>query len=518
MRPLVLIILDGWGYSAQKLGNAIANANTPTMDLIQSNYPAFTLQASGNSVGLSWGEPGNSEVGHLTIGAGRTIFQYSARINRAIESGDFFKNPAFLHACDHAKKYNGGLHLAGLIGSGTVHSSMEHIAALLKLAHEQAVPRIYLHLFSDGKDSGLKELPQHLHKLDEHLKTSGASIATVIGRKDAMDRDTNWDRTKRAFDLMVSGKGTAAADLEIQIQNYYDQRLEDSSLPATVVNPSGTIKDNDSVIFFNFREDSMRQIARSFVDPAFNDFPHVLPKNLYVSLMTQYVEGSTLNLHVAFPLPEIHNGLAETFSVVGKKQLHIAETEKYAHATYFFNCLRNIPYEGEEDILLESLKNDKDNPEMRANEIADKCVEQLANDLYDFIIINFANADVLSHIGNLEVTVKGIEFVDAALAKIYQAVTAKNGIIVITADHGNAESLVYKNTGDAETKHDLNPVPLYIVASEYQHPRAPEEVAVSLSNSKGLISDVAPTILELLQMPIPAEMTGTSLVSQLASG
>ncbi len=514
MRPLVLIILDGWGYSRQKLGNAIASAKTPTMDLIKRNFPSVTLQASSTSVGLAWGETGNSEVGHLTIGAGRTVFQYSTRISKAIGSGDFYKNPALINATEHAKKHNSSLHIIGLLGSGTVHSSFEHLVALTKLAQQQGITKMYFHLFSDGKDSGQKELPSQLAKLKEQIATLGiGTLASIIGRNDAMDRDNNWDRTQRAFELFTAGKGNMAADIDSQIQRYYADGLEDSSLPATLIEPSGIIRDNDSLIFFNFREDSMRQIAHSFVDPTLSTFPRTLPQNLFVAFMTQYFEDPSAGLHIAFPLPEVNNGLAETLSINGKKQLHIAETEKYAHATYFFNCLRNVPYEGEEDVLIPSRK-DHD-PAMRSIDIAAKFTEEITKDLYDFTIINIANADVLSHIGNLENTVTGIEHVDAALTKIYQTIIAKDGIMVITADHGNAESLVHKSTGEAETRHDLNPVPFHLVAREFQRTRTEEEVIQAMEKPRGIISDVAPTILELMQIPVPDDMTGSSLISQL---
>lgn len=517
MRPVVLLILDGWGYSLQQLGNAIATAKKPAIDNIQRNFPSLTLQASGNSVGLAWGETGNSEVGHLTIGAGRTVFQYSTRISRSIESGDFFNNPALLSACDHALNNKGSLHIIGLLGSGTVHSSMDHLFALLKLAKQKNISRVYLHLFSDGKDSGLKELPMHLAKLRDQMGKIGiGTIATIIGRNDPMDRDNNWDRTKRAFELMTKGTGEMVTELEPKIQQLYGEGKEDSGLPAMLIEPNGIVKDNDAVVFFNFREDSMRQISRSFLDPGLNTFERVLPKNLFVALMTQYFEDPALNLHIAFPLPEVNNGLAETLSAAGKKQMHIAETEKYAHATYFFNCLRNVPYEGEEDFLIESFKNDSEHPEMKAGEIADKCIAELERNVFDFTIINLANADVLSHIGNLENTIKGVEAVDAAVGRIAQTVAAKDGILVITADHGNAESLLYKGSGEAETKHDMNPVPLYIVMREFQRARSDDEILETMHNPRGLISDVAPTILDLMHMQIPSEMTGTSLANLLA--
>ncbi len=513
MRPFVLIILDGWGYSKQKLGNAILSASTPTIDFIQKHYPALLLQAAGKSVGLEWGESGNSEVGHLTIGAGRTVFQYSTRINRAIESGDFFKNPALLNAVDHAKKNKSRLHLVGLLGSGTVHSSFTHLAALLNLAKAQGAPPVYLHLFSDGKDSGLKEAPDIIRKLEAEINTAGiGAIATIVGRHYAMDRDTNWDRTQSTYNLLTQGEGEKAENLIDTINAHYQEGLDDTFLPPMVKDSTGIIRPRDAVIFFNFREDSMRQIARAFTEQDFKDFPRTAVEDLFVVFMTQYITDQNAVFQVAFPPPEIDNGLAEILSKLGKKQLHIAETVKYAHTTYFFNCLRNAPYEGEVDILVKSDKQPHDRPEMKAAEIAQHCIDELSKDMYDFTVINFANADIISHTGELEAATKGVEHIDIALGKIYNAIVEKDGIMIITADHGNAESLIYKASGEAETKHNLNPVPFYLAAREYQRQRTDEEINQALSDTKGLISDVAPTILKLMQVSIPEEMTGTSLL------
>lgn len=514
MRPLVLVILDGWGFSKQQLGNAVLTANTPYISTIRSNFPALGLQASGKSVGLEWGEPGNSEVGHLTIGAGRTVFQYSTRINRAIENGDFFNNPALVNAMLHAGKHASRLHLVGLLGSGTVHSNLEHLSSLLDMAKRNNLSQVFLHLFTDGKDSGLKEAPELIEKLNVLIKKFGiGTLATLTGRHYAMDRDNNWtDRTQKAYELLAKGIGEAAPDPLAYLQASYAKDITDTKLHPAVVDASGIIGDNDAVIFFNFREDSMRQISRCFVDPQLDTFPRKEFKNLFVTLMTQYIEDPSISLNVAFPLPDVDNGLAEVLSKSGKRQLHIAETEKYAHATYFFNCLRNTPYEGEIDILVESYKQHVEHPEMRAREIADKFLDEFAKDIYDFTIINFANADILSHTGNLDAATKGVEHIDTALGRVYEAVMARDGILVITADHGNAESLIYKSTGEAETKHNTNPVPLYLVAREYQRPRTEEESNASIEKVEGLISDVAPTILDLLQIQTPAGMAGVSLL------
>ena len=513
MRPLVLVILDGWGYSPQKLDNAIASAQTPIINSIWQNYPTLLLQASAKSVGLEWGEPGNSEVGHLTLGAGRTINQYSTRINQSISSGSFFENPVLLKASEHVRQHNSSMHFIGLLGSGTVHSSLNHLEALIDFAKKINLPSVQLHLFTDGKDSGLKEAPTLIKKLQTKLTETGVGfIATIIGRMYPMDRDTNWDRTQTAFNLWTKGEGEPVQDIMTALATAYEKEANDTTLPPMVLNPAGIIKENDAIVFFNFREDSMRQIAHTFLDAEFKEFPRVLPANVFITVMTQYLEAEE-SPYVIFPLPEVKNGLAEIFSLQGQSQLHLAETEKYAHTTYFFNCLHSKSFQGEKDIIIPSDKDHASHPEMRAKEIGETFAAEFSKNPYPFSIINFANADILSHTGNLEVTTKGIAAIDSALAIVQQTILTAGGIMIITADHGNAESLTYTGTGEAETKHNLNPVPFYLVAQEFQRPRTPQDIEASVVSPQGIISDVAPTILELLQIPIPVEMTGSSLLS-----
>lgn len=512
MRPVILLILDGWGFSSQELGNAIKTADTPVMDDIEARYPALLLQASGRAVGLDWGEPGNSEVGHMTIGAGRTIFQYSTRINKAIESGAFFQNPALVNAMFHARNNDSALHIMGLLGSGTVHSNIEHLFALVNMAKQQGVRTLYIHPFADGKDSGLKEAPALLEKLQHELTKAGiGKVVDIIGRYYAMDRDNNWKLTQEAYDLWVNGTGEQTDTIPQKLQSFYDQDVFDTKMHPIILDANARIKDNDALIFFDFREDSMRQISRAFVDPSLDKLTRKELKNIYVTLMTQYLEEPGLSLNVAFPLPEINNGLTEIISAAGKKQLHIAETEKYAHATYFFNCLRNTPFESESDILIESYKKHVEHPEMKSREIADALLAELAKDMYDFSIVNIANADILAHTGTLEGTIAGIGHVDAAVGRILQAVKEKDGILIITADHGNSESLIYKGTGEVETKHNSNPVPFYLVAREYESAQPRPEMNAQ-TKVTGLISDIAPTILELMGVERPVEMSGDSLL------
>lgn len=513
MKPVILVVMDGWGYSRQKLGNAILNAATPNIDLIEKYYPSILLQASGRAVGMNWGETGNSEVGHLSIGAGRIIFQYLSRIDKSILEKTFFINPAFTKAMNQVKEHGSALHIAGLLTSGSVHAYMPHLFAILDMAKESGVSEIYIHAFMDGRDSGLKEGVSLIKKVQDKLNLLGAGkIATVIGRDFAMERDKNWAYTETAHNLIAHAIGDKAEDPITRLEECYKNAIYDPKIPPTIFLEK-PLAPNDALIFFNFREDSMRQLTASFVEKQFEIFPVQLPENLYVASMTQYLENE--NLHPAFSIPDIPNGLAEVISKTGLKQFHIAETEKYAHATYFFNCLKNQPFDGETDIFIDSVHSALEQPEMRAPDIADRVLGELERDYYDFFIINFANADILAHTGNLEAAVKGVEAVDKAVGRLREAIIQKGGAMLITADHGNAESIVYKQTGDKSTRHDDNPVPCYLVAEKFQRKKTEEELHSSMSEASGILADVAPTVLELLEIPKPPEMTGDSLLEIL---
>lgn len=510
MRPIILTILDGWGYSKQKHGNAILNAKTPSIDFIQKNYPSLLLQASGKAAGMTWGETGNSEVGHLTLGAGRIIFQYLSRITKDISNGEFFKNEILKKAVGHVKSNGSTLHLAGLLTSGSVHAHLDILFALIDLSVKNEVKDLKIHIFTDGKDSGLKESPAMINKLQDHITKAGlGSIATIIGRDFAMDRDKNWTYTQKAYDLMVNGVGEKVSEATKKIEEIYGLGVTDSKLPPMVTDEQGLIKENDAIIFFNFREDSMRQLTRSFTDKDFEFFPIKQFENVFVVTMTQYLSDSP---NVAFPVPQIKNGLAEVLGNNKKTQFHIAETEKYAHATYFFNCLRNEPYDGETDIFIESNKDNLKNPEMKASEITERVIKSLDENPYDFYILNLANTDVLSHSGNFDATVQGAETVDSAVGRLLKTTIEKDGIMIVTADHGNAESMLYRSSGESETKHDDNPVPFYLIGKEFEHPRSNDDIESTMTNSSGLLTDVAPTILELMGVEKPAEMTGESLL------
>lgn len=514
MRPIVLTILDGWGYSPQKVGNAILSARTPNMDFIMSNYPGLLLQASGKAVGLTWGETGNSEVGHLTIGAGRIIFQYLSRINKSIENGEFFNNEALMQATAQVQKNESKFHIAGLLTSGSVHAYFNHILALADFAGRNNIKNVKLHLFTDAKDSGLKEGRALIEKLNESLKNfPNIKIATIMGRDFPMDRNNNWELTEKAYSLLTRGIGEKTDDPIKKLEEYYGQNVHDNKIPPLLIDPSGTVENGDALIFFNFREDSMRQITKSFVDSDFEFFQRKDLNDLMVVGMTPYLENP--RLVTMFPAPIVNNGLAEVLSKNDKKQLHVAETEKYAHATFFFNCLKNDPFPGESDIFIKSIRKPEEEPEMMATEILAKVTEELQRDFYDFMIINFANADIVAHSGNLEKTIKGVETVDKCIGQLREEVFKKNGILIITADHGNAESLTSKG-GEEESKHNMNPVPFFIVVKEYERQRDESEIKKTFSNPSGIIADIAPTILQLMGIQKPEEMTSESLFSLLS--
>jgi|SRR3989344_3616579 len=515
-KTFVLAILDGWGYSKKKIGNPIAAAQTPNMDMFSKKYPMVLLQASGLAVGMTWGESGNSEVGHLNIGAGRIVEQYLSRINRDIQDNSFFQNSALVDSIAHAKKNNSKLHLIGLLTSGTAHADFSHILALLDLASRNDLKNVSMHLFLDGKDSGLNEAPELLLKLKDGIRNYGYEniITTLAGRNYAMDRDNNWDLTKEAYELISEGKGSVDSDFISLISANYSRGLNDSNMkPIVADHDFKGIKDADSLVFFNFREDSMRQIIRPFVEDGFSLFKSKQFNDLYVCTMTEYLRGS--RSHVAFLPPSVPNNLAEVLQLNGKTQLHIAETEKYAHVTYFFNGLRDGELVGEVDVFIDSNKDHKSAPEMKSAEIANRVIDYLESSLYDFIVLNLANADMLAHTGSYDVTLAGVEAVDRALGRIFSKLIEKEAILIVTADHGNAESLVYRGSGEEETRHDDSPVPLYLIGREYEIEKSNSRITEETSSVAGILGDVAPTILELMGIPKPPDMTGKSLIELL---
>jgi len=521
-RPVVLVILDGWGVAPAGPGNAIALAKTPVLDGLKKNYPVSTLVASGTEVGLSFGEMGNSEVGHLNLGAGRVYYQTLPRLDNEIANGRFFQNPAFLQAVEHVKKNKSKLHLMGLVG-GKVHSSPEHLYALLKLAKEKGLKNeVFIHAFLDGRDSiynsGKFFVEQLLEKTKE-LKIG--KIASLTGRYYAMDRDNQWDRTEKTYKMLVGGVSERQnKDVLQAIEESYAQKIYDEEfLPTLIMEkniPTGLISENDAVIFFNFRPDRARQLTKAFVLPSFEKFPRTKLSNLFFVTMTEYEKE--LPVEIAYNPIVLRNVLAEVVSRAGLKQYHLAETQKYAHITFFLNGMVEEPYPGEDRYIAPSPKASsfEEVPEMAAGEITKKVVEVIDSGKHAFIAVNFANGDMVGHTGNLEATIKAAEFTDKCLGEIVDKVLLKNGALVITADHGNAEEIFNLQTGGMDKEHSTNPVPLYIVSNDLFGQAGPggdpPEGDLSLLSPVGMLADVAPTILALLGLPQPEEMNGRSLV------
>jgi 2,3-bisphosphoglycerate-independent phosphoglycerate mutase len=508
-QPLLLMILDGWGLNPHRENNAVAQARTPNMDRLCREYPATELVASGMAVGLPDGQMGNSEVGHLNIGAGRIVYQDFTRISKAIEDGSFFGNPVLLDCLAATKAAGGSMHLAGLLSDGGVHSHITHLYALLELAKKQGVTDVFVHCLLDGRDTPPKSGAEYLRQLENKLKEIGVGrIATVMGRFYAMDRDKRWDRVEKAYAAMVCGTGNRFASAQQVIdQSYLDGVNDEFVLPGVIVEdgePIGRIKDGDGCIFFNFRSDRAREITRAINDPGFIDFVRERRPQL-ASYVCTTVYDETFNLPVAFGPEELTNILGEVVGKAGLKQLRIAETEKYAHVTFFFNGGNEVPFPGEDRVLIPSPREvatyDK-KPEMSALLVCDELLRQLDEDKYAFIVLNFANADMVGHTGILEAAVRAIETVDACVGKIVAKVIAKNGRVLITADHGNAESMVDENNAP-HTAHTTNPVPLILV----------DETRKDVILHSGILADIAPTVLELLGIPQPAEMTGKKLLS-----
>lgn len=521
-RTVNLIVLDGWGVSLKEAGNAIAAAATPNYDHFLRYYPVTTLNASGIAVGLSWQEPGNSEVGHMTIGTGRIVYQYLPRIINSIRDGSFFENKALLAAVKNVQKNNSQLHLIGLIGSGSVHSYVDHLYALLDLAKLYDISdKVRLHLFTDGRDSLPTEGAKFISQLQTRLEAQKTGqIATVIGRFFAMDRDLNWDRTEKAWNLMVKGEGKKVRDLVTELEESYERAVTDEYIEPLVAvdksnQPKGLVRSGDSVIFFNYREDSARQLTKAFVLPKKVGFK-AEKLNLQVVTLTQY--SDKFPVKVAFPPPQLRNTLGEVIAAAGLKQMRLAETEKYAHVTYFFNGSQEQALAGESRSLVPSddVVNFSDSPQMQAPEIARRWIEFYESGQYQFILVNFSNPDLLAHTGRFEATVQGIQAVDKQLGKILKLSQQNpNCFTLVTADHGNAERMLDPYSGEKLTEHTTNDVPFVLINPKLKKAKDDLELNQALRQSQGLLSDIAPTVLELLGLEVPEEMTGSSLLGVL---
>ena len=503
----MLMILDGFGKNPNKEGNAIELANTPNIDELMKKNPTTTIYTSGLAVGLPEGQMGNSEVGHTNIGAGRIVYQELTRITKSIEDGDFFSNQELVAAIENCQKNNSKLHIMGLLSDGGVHSHMRHLFAVLELAKRKGFEDVYVHCFLDGRDTPPASAEGYILKLEEKMKEKGVGkIATIAGRFYAMDRDKWWQRVQKAYDAMVKGEGVKATSAEMAIEASYQKEVFDEFVEPTVIysgdKPIAKIENNDSVIFFNFRPDRAREITRTLVDKDFSDF-ETEKLNLYFVCFTQYDETMP-NVHIAFKPTVLKNTFGEYISNNGLTQLRIAETEKYAHVTFFFNGGNEKQYPGEDRILVPSPKVETYDmkPEMSAYEVTEKVLEQIENEKYNAIILNFANPDMVGHTGSLDAAIKAVEAIDECVGKIEKAVEKVNGVLLITADHGNAEQMIDYKTGEPHTAHTTNPVPLILVGME------------DIKLKEGKLADLAPTMLDIMGLAKPEEMTGESLIEK----
>ena len=497
--PTTLIIMDGFGLANASDDNAVSLAQTPVLDRLFREYANTTLSASGLDVGLPDGQMGNSEVGHTNIGGGRVVFQDLPRISRAIDDGSFFKNEAYHQAMDNCLKNGSSLHLYGLLSDGGVHSHIQHLFALLQMAKGKGLKKVYIHCFLDGRDVSPTSGKGFVQELcDKCAEIGVGKIATVMGRYYAMDRDKRWERVQMAYDAMVYGEGIHNADPVDAVAKSYANGVTDEFVEPVVCDSEGTIGDNDSVIFFNFRPDRAREITRAIVDPEFDGFQREFFPTTYVC-NTEY-DASMPNVLVAWPRVAVKNGLGEYLSSMGMTQLRIAETEKYAHVTFFFNGGVEKQYPGEDRVLVPSPKVATYDlqPEMSAFEVCDKCVERIESGAYDVIILNFANCDMVGHTGVLEAAVKAVETVDTCVGKVVEATLKMGGIAMITADHGNAEDMKQED-GSPMTAHTTNPVPFILCG-------AGSELRT------GRLADIAPTILDVLGLACPPEMDGRTLI------
>lgn len=503
-KPAVLIIMDGYGIAPKSEGNAVTKADKPNLDKIFSENPYTTIGASGMAVGLPDGQMGNSEVGHTNMGAGRIVYQDLTRITKSIQDGDFYENEVLLDAMENVKKNNSALHIMGLLSDGGVHSFNGHLYALLELAKKQNVEKVFMHAFMDGRDvppaSGKDFIAACLDKMKE---IGVGKIATVEGRYYAMDRDTNWDRVEKAYSAMVYGEGNHSCCAVKAMEDSYADGVTDEFVVPVVIDGAEPVKAGDSIIFINFRPDRAREITRTFVDPDFKGFERrngMFPVNFVC--MTEY-DATMPNVEIAFKSQELNNTFGEYLASLGKTQLRIAETEKYAHVTFFFNGGIEEPYEGEDRVLVASPKVATYDlqPEMSAPEVCEKVVDRIKSGKYDAVILNFANCDMVGHTGVFDAAVKAVETVDTCVGKVVEAVKEMGGITVITADHGNADKMINEEDGSPFTAHTTNLVPLCVVGYDCK-----------LKQQGGKLSDIVPTMLEMMNIPQPKEMTGVSLI------
>jgi len=512
-KPVLLVVLDGWGIRKEREANAIAVAGTPNMDALVREFPSTALETSGLAVGLPEGQMGNSEVGHTNLGAGRIVYQDLVRINRAVEDGSFYSNDALLMACRRAKEAGGALHLMGLVSDGGVHSHVEHLAACLELARREGVARVFVHAFMDGRDTPPRSGLGHLAGLEKRLRETGqGKVATVCGRYYAMDRDRRWDRVALAWAALVHGEGHRAASGVAAMEASYARDEGDEFVKPTVIvngdgKPVGPVRDGDAILFFNFRADRAREITRAFNEDGFKEFDRrIAPRLSAYVCMSEY--DKTFALPVAFPSQDLTEIFPEIVARAGLAQLRCAETEKYAHVTFFFNGGRETVFPKEDRILVPSPRDVKTydlKPEMSAREVTGKLVEAIGTGRYGFVLVNYANPDMVGHTGFLDAAVKAVKVVDECVGRLWQAARSQGMAMLVTADHGNCEMMTDPVTGEPHTAHTLNPVPFILADPDFKGAKL---------RARGVLADVAPTILQVMGLPQPKEMKGLGLVTR----
>ena len=501
-KKALLMILDGWGIGNHTKGDVIYSTPTPYWDYLVNTYPHSQLQASGENVGLPDGQMGNSEVGHLNIGAGRVVYQDLVKINKACKDGSILKSPEIVNAFSYARDNGKAIHFMGLTSNGGVHSSLDHLFALCDIAKHYGLEKVYIHCFMDGRDTDPRSGKGFIAELEEHCAKSAGKVASIIGRYYAMDRDKRWERVKIAYDLLVHGEGKKATDMVEAMQESYNEDITDEFIkPIVNANVDGTIKEGDAVIFFNYRNDRAKEITTVLTQHDMPEAGMTTIPNLQYYCMTPY-DASFTGVHILFDKENVTNTLGEYLSSLDKKQLHIAETEKYAHVTFFFNGGREAPYEGEERILVASPKVATYDlkPEMSAYEVKDKLVDAIKSQEYDFIVVNYANGDMVGHTGIYEAIEKAVKAVDECVKDTVEAAKEADYVVIIIADHGNADNAINPD-GTPNTAHSLNPVPCIYVTTR-------KDAKVE----NGILADVAPTILKIMGLPQPADMTGHALI------
>jgi 2,3-bisphosphoglycerate-independent phosphoglycerate mutase len=507
-RTTVLVVLDGWGIGRNDTTNPIYVVKPASFAWLHDNYPVTSLQASGIAVGLPWGEVGNSEVGHLTLGAGKVLYQYYPKIMMAIRDGSFFENKVLKDACAHARDTGGAVNFAGLLTKANVHASLDHLKALIKMAEQEKVPKINLHLFADAKDSPPHTVEKFLAEVPRQY------LASLMGRYCAMDREGNWQLTETAYRTMTGQFGVVVDDPTPLIEENYKRGITEEYLPPMRFQEDKKLQDGDSLFFFNYREDSIRQLASAFIVKPFDKFATIDFKNLFVATMSHYDDSFTAP--VAFPADTVENPFGKVISGHNLIQLRLAESYKYAHVTYFFNGLREAPFPNEYRTLVPSQESlhPEEHPEMMAKPITDRLINALTNHAFDFILVNYANPDTIGHTADYNAAVLAVRVIDHEVGRVLKTAQDVDALVVVTSDHGHIEEMINPITGLPESQHEPNPVPLYLMGNEFKGKRFPNQDALT-NETMGSLADVAPTILEAMGLRKPEDMTGSSLLEGL---